>query len=675
MPGDQDEDKLLQSVALQNAQAVLLARERVERELIAAKEALEIKSAALAEQREFFQVTLASIGDAVITTDTEGCITFLNHVAAAMTGWQVEDALSLPLEKVLQIIDEETRRPAAAPIDKALREGAVVGFSNHTALIARDGAEIPIDHSAAPIRDASGKISGVVMIFRDVTDRRRSDRALRESNERATNILDSITDAFIVLDKDWRFTYVNRQAEQVFEPLKHSRSNLLGRNFWEVFPDLLGTPVEHAFRRATAGRVKEEFEIFYPPLNAWFELRVYPAADGLSIYFLDITDRKRVAEIRKEAEEQLRRSEEELRTLADSIPQLAWMADADGFIFWYNRGWYEYTGTTLQEMEGWGWQAVHDPQLLPTVMERWADCIRTGTQFEMEFPLRGADGVFRWFLTRVRPVRDREGRITRWFGTNTNIDEQRQLLRSLEEARDHLEKRVQERTHELQDANEDLGKLSASLLRVQDDEQRRIARELHDSVGQLLVAISMNISAVQAESHNLSHSAAKCVEDNAQLLEQVTREIRTLSHLLHPPLLDEAGLASAIRWYIEGFADRSKIDVRLDIPPDFGRLSEDSEIAIFRVVQECLTNIHRHSGSSTATIGIKRDGQYLTVEVRDTGHGIPPERLREITVSGRTGVGLAGMRERVKQLGGTLDIQSDPSGTLVRTVFNVGVPD
>jgi len=193
----------------------------------------------------------------------------------------------------------------------------------------------------------------------------------------------------------------------------------------------------------------------------------------------------------------------------------------------------------------------------------------------------------------------------------------------LAEARDELEKRVKERTQELEDANENLGKLSASLLRAQDDEQRRIARELHDSVGQLLVGISMNISFVQSEAHKLSPSVAKCVSDNAQLLEQVTREIRTLSHLLHPPLLDEAGLASAIRWYIEGFADRSKIDVKLDIPSDFGRLPNDAEIAIFRVIQECLTNIHRHSDSRTATILIKRDGEYLTAEVSDTGQGDP----------------------------------------------------
>ena len=220
--------------------------------------------------------------------------------------------------------------------------------------------------------------------------RERAERELRESNERIVNILDSITDAFIVLDKEWCFTYVNPQAEEVIRPLNKTRASVLGRNYWQEFPDLLGTPLETNFRRAMAEGVKVEFEYFYPGLNAWFELRAYPGREGLSVYFLDITDRRVAAEARKEAEEQLRRSEEELRALADSIPQLAWMAHPDGNVFWYNRGWYEYTGTNPQQMEGSGRQGVHDPQILPVVMERWAESIRSGTPFEMEFPLRGA---------------------------------------------------------------------------------------------------------------------------------------------------------------------------------------------------------------------------------------------------------------------------------------------
>jgi PAS domain S-box-containing protein len=423
---DENEERLLRSVALQNARAVLLARERAERELISAKEALESKSAELAEQREFFRVTLASIGDAVITTDTEARVTFLNPVAEALTGWKSDDALGQPLESVFNIIHEETRKPAPNPVSRVLREGGVVELARHSALIARDGREIAIDDSAAPLRDASGKIGGVVMVFHDVTGQRRTEADLRQSHQ------------------------------------------------------------------------------------------------------------------------------------------------------------------------------------------------------------------------------------------------------SLTEARDHLEKRIEERTTELAAANENLRDLSARLLQVQDEERRRLARELHDSVGQILAAIGMNIAVVQAQAHKLDALGARSASENAQLVEQVSREIRTISHLLHPPLLEIAGLASALRWYVDGFSERSQIKVDLTIPADFGRLPDDTEIAIFRIVQECLTNIHRHSGSMTAAISIHREEDLLIVRVRDWGKGIPKEKRQQLTGWNRSGVGFGGMRERLRQLGGTLEVHSEEDGTLIRAILKIG---
>ena len=211
---------------------------------------------------------------------------------------------------------------------------------------------------------------------------------------------------------------------------------------------------------------------------------------------------------------------------------------------------------------------------------------------------------------------------------------------------------------------------ASRLQHIQDEERKRIARELHDSVGQLLAAIGMNINIVQAQSHKLDANAARAVSDNARLIEQVSTEIRTISHLLHPPLLDLAGLASALRWYVDGFSERSHIQVELEIPADLGRLPSDMEIAIFRIVQECLTNIHRHSGSATATIRLHQEGERLIVHVEDRGRGIPAEKQKELE-SGRGGVGFSGMRERVRQLGGTLEIQSQGSGTRVTAMLKV----
>ena len=428
MPPDDNEEKLLRSVALQNARAVLLARERAERELISAKEALEKESAELRRQREFFRVTLASIGDAVITTDADAKVTFLNPVAEGMTGWKSEEAVGQPLEKVFHIVHEQTRQPAPNPVIRVLSEGVVVGLANHTALIARDGRETAIDDSAAPIKDENGEIAGVVMVFHDVTDQRRADTALRESN------------------------------------------------------------------------------------------------------------------------------------------------------------------------------------------------------------------------------------------------------RLLSETRDHLEQRVQERTVELATANENLRDLSVRLLKVQDEERKRFARELHDSVGQILAAISMNIAVVNAQSEKLDSRGARAVSENARLVEQVSSEIRTISHLLHPPLLEVAGLASALRWYVDGFSERSKIKVDLEIPSDFERLPNDTELAIFRIVQECLTNIHRHSGSATAAIRINQEGELIILQVRDNGRGIPLDKQRKLAGSGPGGVGFGGMRERLRQLGGTLEIRSDGSGTAITATLRSWTP-
>jgi signal transduction histidine kinase len=214
-------------------------------------------------------------------------------------------------------------------------------------------------------------------------------------------------------------------------------------------------------------------------------------------------------------------------------------------------------------------------------------------------------------------------------------------------------------------ANVSLRELTGRLQQIRDEERRQIARDLHDSAGQLLAALSLNIAVIQAQSHKLDSAGAGAVSENAVLVEQISREIRIISHLLHPPLLDVAGLASALRWYVDGFSERSKIKVDLDIPDEFSRLSDEMEIAIFRMIQECLTNIHRHAGGAAAAIRVHEEDRRVRVEVQDTGKGIPLEKQLELSSSGRIGVGFRGMRERLRQLGGTLEIQSDGRGTVV----------
>ena len=210
---------------------------------------------------------------------------------------------------------------------------------------------------------------------------------------------------------------------------------------------------------------------------------------------------------------------------------------------------------------------------------------------------------------------------------------------------------------------------SAVLLKMQDDERRRLARELHDSAGQTIAALIMNIDQLMRPDSQVEHE--RLLSDSRTLLQNLNKEIRTISHLLHPPLLDEVGLSSALQWYVDGFAKRSGISTTLELGSDFGRLDADIEIAIFRVVQECLTNVHRHSHSPKAIVRLNRCQDAVLLEIEDQGKGIPPEKQSQLLGSGPIGVGLRGMRERVVQLSGTLDINSGDSGTMVRAMFPI----
>jgi two-component system NarL family sensor kinase len=216
-------------------------------------------------------------------------------------------------------------------------------------------------------------------------------------------------------------------------------------------------------------------------------------------------------------------------------------------------------------------------------------------------------------------------------------------------------------------AEDSVRELSGRLLQVQDDERRHFARELHDSAGQMLTALQMNLAVLEDEASKLGPEAVDRLKESMNLVDELFQEVRTISHLLHPPLLDEVGLSSALRAYAEGFAERSKITVDVEIPPDFGRLSQDSETTIFRIVQEALTNIHRHSASRVAAIRLFYLGDDVRVEVQDDGIGISAEKRAEMERSGAAGVGIRGMRERLRQLGGTLEVSQvrDGAGTLV----------
>lgn len=256
---------------------------------------------------------------------------------------------------------------------------------------------------------------------------------------------------------------------------------------------------------------------------------------------------------------------------------------------------------------------------------------------------------------------------------NEMLEQIQQRDTALQHSRDTLEARVKERTAELTRAEDNLRALSRRLLQMQDEERRRIARELHDGSGQVLAALSMNLSLLQARASRWDADSLKVIAESLRMVESILKELRTMSYLLHPPLLEDTGLESALRWFVDGFAQRSQIAMTLEIDPDLGRLPREVEIGVFRIVQESLANIHRHSGSPHASVRITRDAASICLEVRDQGKGIATPSNPRTGV--HEGVGIQGMYERVRQLGGRLDIKSVVGdGTAITAVFPLENP-
>jgi PAS domain S-box-containing protein len=282
----------------------------------------------------------------------------------------------------------------------------------------------------------------------------------------------------------------------------------------------------------------------------------------------------------------------------------------------------------------------------------------------------------------ISPVRDATGKIVGASKIARDISGRKGGERELQESErrfralaDALDTQVQFRTQELRRRNEEvlrqsdqLRDLSGRLMHIQDEERRHIARELHDSAGQNLAALGMALARLEDDAKNDSTRLSKSIREAQDLIKVLTKEIRTTSYLLHPPMLDEIGLSSALRWYVDGLAERSGLSIKLNIPENFERLAPEMELAIFRLVQECLTNIHRHSGSKTAVIRIARKGDTIHAEVQDQGKGMSQERLAEIQSQG-VGVGIRGMSERVRHIHGELTVDSNALGTKITAVF------
>jgi PAS domain S-box-containing protein len=377
-----------------------------------------------------------------------------------------------------------------------------------------------------------------------------------------------------------------------------------------------------------------------------------------------------------------------LASIVDSSDDAIISKTLEGVITSWNRGAERLFGYTAKE-------AIGQPISMIIPLERRDEETRILARLRQGLPIEHfdtirvrKDGTKVEISLSISPVRDAAGKIIGASKIARDITGRKRIERALSESEqrfrtlaDALDTQVQFRTQELRRRNEEilqqsdqLRDLSGRLMLAQDEERRRISRELHDSAGQHLAALGMGLARIEDDAKRDPARLSKSIKDAQDLIQDLTREIRTTSYLLHPALLDESGLSSALRWYIDGLAERSGLSIELNIPDDLERLAPELELAIFRLVQECLTNIHRHSGSKTAVIRIAHETDKIYAEVQDHGNGISQERLAEVQSRG-AGVGIRGMRERVRQSHGELTVDSNALGTKITAIFPVGASE
>jgi PAS domain S-box-containing protein len=501
-------------------------------------------------------------------------------------------------------------------------------FEKEARLRRADGVWRWFQVRAVPLRDEHGNVVKWYGTTSDIDD-------LKKAEDRLRLVIDTIPTMAWSLRPDGVVDFLN-QRWMDFTGL--SLEQYIEEPRGVVHPEDLPSVMEKWLADMAAGEPSED-EMRLRRADGeyrWFMVRTAPLRDergnivkwyGVSI---DIED--------------LKRAERQSRAAIDAIPQQIWSGPPDGTLDYCNERWRSYMGIGLDELQGDGWQSMLHPDDRDRVLKAWHESVVNGTPYEQEERHRGADGTYRWFLSRGLPLRDGEGRVVRWYGTNTDIEDQKQ-------------------------AGEELRQLSGQILRSQDEERRRIARDLHDSTGQDLVALATMLGQLRGSIPSADRKSRRLLSECKALADGCIRDVRTLSYVLHPPVLDEAGLGDAIRDYVDGFTKRSGIRVELQLPQRLGRMERGVELALFRVVQESLTNIQRHSGSQRAKIRICRDSN-LTLEISDRIHAASANvpKAKEVRRF-KVGAGIAGMQERARLIGGRLEIDSSSHGTTVRVAI------
>ncbi len=520
--------------------------------------------------------------------------------------------------------------------------------------------QLRIGHMSGALLDLDGRLCALIVV-RDVTERKAAEELLRSSEERFRSLVEHLHVAMVSFDPQARLQYANQAALEMFQ---HTLDDVLHKTGKEIAVQPLhedGTPISGsatplptviATGRGLYGQVFG-WRLSHSDQILWTLTDLVPEFDASGNLTSVLASATNITEQRR-ALEALRESEERFRTLVRDFHVAVVLNGPDGKIEFANQAALNMLGISdLAEIGG----DVASTDFIP-VDEQGRDMPLAdrpvATVLRTKLPVRNGTLGWRrpgspdilWIFGNSIPQFNPDGSILRVISTFTDITK-------------------------LKNAEHAIRQLSTQLLNLQDEERRRIGRELHDGLAQTVLAVNLSLAQVRHSSPPLSEPAERSLEKARTLLQQMSREIRTLSYLLHPPLLDELGLVSALKEYVRGFSDRSGIETHLVVPQDFGRMPQFVEIALFRVVQESLANIQRHSGSASASIQLLETPSSVVLEITDFGRGIKlPSNGQTQPDVAHLGVGIPGMRERIAQLGGRLDIESSPSGTTVRATIS-----
>jgi PAS domain S-box-containing protein len=578
----------------------------------------------LRESEDRYRDLVEHSTDLICTHNLQGRLLSVNELPAKLLGYSREELLDKPMRDFL--LPE-----ARAQFDESLLNIQRDGFVKGLMVVLAKTGEPRIWEYHNTLRTEGVTEPIVRGIAHDVTERKRAEKELRKAQARIESVLNSVADTHILFDQDWHYLYLNEAAVRA---IGRPRERILGRTLWEVFPDIVGTELDRHYRRAVDERVSVTFEFYYPTSNTWWENRFYPAPEGLAVFATDITERKR-------ADAAIRQEQDRAQRYLDIVDVIMLALDLEGRITLINRKGCSTLGREEHELLGRDWFATCLPARTRDMLRVTFHNVLGGDLSYVENPVLTKSGEERMIAWRNTLLRDDEGRVTGTLSSGEDITE-RKL------------------------AEEKLRSLSGKLLRFQDEERRKIARDLHDSTGQDLVVLATMLGQLRGSMPSTGRKSRQLFSECKALADKCLREVRTLSYELHSPVLEDAGLEDAIRDYVKGFTKRSGIQVELELSPRVGRMPRNVELALFRVVQEALTNIRRHSGSQRANIRIHRNSD-LTLEISDLGRGLcAPKDIGKEEARLEVGVGIPSMQERVRLIGGRLEIDSNNHGTTVR---------